>query len=96
MFSPSDLSTLAARGKSRAELRAALFHQLSVEKPRNITDIPSVFRLDLAKNDSLWLAPGSCHGPLAAAVGRAEPIPECPGAVATPASQPIPCEPRRA
>ena len=57
-----DEASLAARGKSRAELRAALFRQLCVGKPRNITDIPPVFRLDLAKNDSLSLTPDFYHG----------------------------------
>jgi hypothetical protein len=53
---------LAARGRSRAELRAALFRQLCVENSRNITDIPTISRLDLAKNDSLSLAPDFYHG----------------------------------
>ncbi len=54
--------SLAVRGRSRAELRAALFRQLSVGKPRNIPDIPTVSRLDPAKNDSLSLAPDFYHG----------------------------------
>ena len=43
-------------------MRAALSRQLCVGNPRNITDIPSVSRLDLAKNDSLSLASDFYHG----------------------------------
>ena len=55
-------SILAARGRSPSVLRAALFHQLSVAESLNITDIPSILRLDLAKNDSLSLPADFYHG----------------------------------
>ena len=57
--------SLAARGRSPSVLRAALFHQLCVAKSRNITDIPPILRLDLAKNDSLSLPADFYHGLLA-------------------------------
>jgi len=56
------LELLAARGESRALLRAAIFRQLSVARSRNITDIPAILRLDLAENGSLSLALTSTTG----------------------------------
>nr|XP_061807106.1 spore coat polysaccharide biosynthesis protein SpsC-like [Nerophis lumbriciformis] len=59
---PDTFVCLAARGKSRAALRAALFRQLCVAKSRKIPDIPALSRLDLTKNHSLSLASDFCHG----------------------------------
>jgi hypothetical protein len=57
-YSPS----LAARGKTRAALRAGLFRQIGVGKSRKIADIPAIFRLDLTENSSLSQAGDFHHG----------------------------------
>lgn len=66
-------AALAARGRSRSALRAALFRQLFVANSRKIPDIPAILRLDLTKNCSLSQAADFYHGLLAIASVRVEP-----------------------
>jgi hypothetical protein len=58
-------ASLAACGESQTALRAAHIHHLFVAEPRNIPDIPTVRRLDLTENLSLWSAEHFHHRLLA-------------------------------
>ena len=53
---------LAARGKTRAALRADLFRQLCVAESAKYSSMPVVQRLDLTKNLSLSHAADFRHG----------------------------------
>jgi hypothetical protein len=48
--------------QTRAALRAGLFSQIGVGKSRKISDIPTIFRLDLTENSSLSQAGDFHHG----------------------------------
>ncbi len=58
-------AALAARGKSRAVLRADLFRQLCVARSAKYSSMSVVWRLDLTKNLSLSHAADFHHGLLA-------------------------------
>ena len=62
---------LAARGKSQAALRAALFRHLCVAKSAKYSSMPVVSRLDMTKNCSLSHSADFHHGLLAREQGSA-------------------------